>query len=259
MNHLILKPKTNPFAEYGASQARRPIGLPLKFIKGEYLAGLKDAQHEVPIGTELVAIMPSLGCCWRKWTGSKPINGPGGLVVNGFRLPLRHTLGDLDETLWEIDPITGKPRDPWTEVHWLCFAAPEFKPLYTFESSSAGGIEALQDLAHEYDKRVKLGGDGYPMIAVSVDAYQHSNPRIGRVKKPRLLPVIEYVAASAFDSAFVAASGRSGDRNDSDQHLEASRTAALPPAMSRDQLPPIDSNDYGIPEIGDQIDDDIPF
>jgi hypothetical protein len=254
-----LTPQTpNPYESYGTtSRARRLIGTPMKFNKGEFLSGPKDDPRVVPIGTKLVAIPQSFGCCWQRFVGSKPAFGPGGLVSEGFVLPPRHTLGDLEEALWTPDEITGEPRDPWNATHFACFAPSSLTPIYTFISSSYGGIEALKDVSAEYGKRLKLGGGGYPIIELAVDAYNHKNPRFGRIKKPRFLPVVDWVASARFDAAYQAARDGAGGgaAAPEPESLEPPTGARrLDPPSYDEPPPPIES--YDGPVV---IDDDIPF
>jgi hypothetical protein len=250
----------NPYESYGStSRARRLIGTPLKFNKGEFLTGPKDDPRIVPLGTRLIAIPQSFGCCWQRFVGAKPAFGPGGLISEGFVLPPRHTLGDLEEALWTPDEITGEPRDPWCATHFACLAPSNMTPVYTFISSSYGGVEALKDLSAEYGKRLKLGGGGYPLVELAVDAYNHKNPRFGRIRKPRFLPVIEWVASARFDAAYEAArDGAGGGAAAPEPERLGPPTAGArrldPPSYIND-APPIEENAYG----GGVIDDDIPF
>lgn len=246
----------NPYESYGStSRARRLIGTPMKFNKGEYLTGPKDDQRIVPLGTKLVAIPQSFGCCWQRFVGAKPAFGPGGLISEGFVLPPRHTLGDLEEALWAPDEITGEPRDPWCATHFACLAPSSLTPVYTFISSSYGGIEALKDLSAGYGKRLKLGG-GYPLIELAVDAYNHKNPRFGRIRKPRFLPVVEWVAAARFDATYEAARDGAGGAAAAPDHDPEWAAGEQRPRLVRNEALPPPPESYGGPA---EIDDDIPF
>lgn len=48
---------------------------------------------------------------WRKWTDGRVVYGQMIMLCSGDRLADRNTLGDTDETLWEL--VSGKPKDPW--------------------------------------------------------------------------------------------------------------------------------------------------
>jgi hypothetical protein len=247
----------NPYESYGStSRARRLIGTPMKFNKGEYLTGPKDDQRIVPLGTKLVAIPQSFGCCWQRFVGAKPAFGPGGLISEGFVLPPRHTLGDLEEALWAPDEITGEPRDPWCATHFACLAPSSLTPVYTFISSSYGGIEALKDLSAEYGKRLRLGASGYPLIELAVDAYNHKNPRFGRIRKPRFLPVVEWVAAARFDATYEAARDGAGGAAAAPDHDPEWAAGEQRPRLVRNEALPPPPESYGGPA---EIDDDIPF
>src|SRR4030095_10537550 len=56
----------------------------------------------------------------------------------GVPLPLRETLGYLDQSEWEPD-VGGEPRDPWVSPFYLYLFDPETAKDFTFSTASAGG------------------------------------------------------------------------------------------------------------------------
>src|ERR1700731_2444563 len=87
-------PYSNPFEAYGNAVAPRMIvGRLLKFSQGfNFQAGQNGV--EVPVGTVLAAIMPTLTAGWVKWEGALPTEQIVGLVADGFTPPKRKDLGD---------------------------------------------------------------------------------------------------------------------------------------------------------------------
>ena len=98
------------------------------------------------------------------------------------RPPKRSELGDTDPSAWETD-INGKPRDPWQFTNYMPTLS-EKDQLFTFATSSRGGISAIARLARRYAQHRKKHPDVYPVIALGVDSYQHPNREYGPVKVP---------------------------------------------------------------------------
>ena len=69
-------------------------------------------------------------------------------VDDGKPLPKRSDLGDDDQSAWETD-VHGKPRDPWQFVNYLPMMNDDGK-LFTFTTSSRGGINTIARLAKRY-------------------------------------------------------------------------------------------------------------
>jgi hypothetical protein len=83
------------------------IGKLLKFAKGVYIVGTE----EVPAGTEFIAHVESWVRGWVKFRGGSLVEHRIGKVADGFKMPERNGLGDLDESKWESG-LSGK-KDPW--------------------------------------------------------------------------------------------------------------------------------------------------
>jgi hypothetical protein len=178
----------NPYEQYGDQMTMRPIvGRLLKFSKGDYLAG--EDQEEIAAGTQLVVQMDQLMIGWIKWVDNKPEQQLMGPLAEGFVPARRGDLGDHDESQWEVD-TSGKARDPWQFSNYVIMKEPG-KPavdddLYTFTTSSRGGLQAMGDLCKNYGKEMRTRPDEWPVIELGVDSYQHSNKEFGRIKIPTL-------------------------------------------------------------------------
>jgi hypothetical protein len=81
--------------------------------------------------------------------------------------------------------------------------------VYTFATSSDGGLRrALGPLCRDYGTHIRQHPNELPVIGLEQGSYQHSNPRIGRVKYP-LFPVKRYVKADPYLAAVTALTGKS--------------------------------------------------
>jgi hypothetical protein len=60
--------------------------------------------------------------------------------------------------------------------------------LFTFTTSSRGGISAIAGLARRYANHRRRHPDDFPRIALGVDSYQHPNREFGRIKFPVFAP-----------------------------------------------------------------------
>jgi len=177
----------NSFENYGSQMSRSAIvGRLLKFSKGDWLAGEDD--EEIEPGTRFVVNMDQLAIGWVKWVANKPEQQIMGLLVEGHQPQKRESLGDHDETLWEVDQ-NGKARDPWQFTNYVIMKEPgadgsKDDNLYTFASSSKGGLNALGGLCKAYGKEMRTKPDQYPVVEIGVDSYNHPNRELGRIKVP---------------------------------------------------------------------------
>jgi hypothetical protein len=189
------------FEAYADSVAPRSIiGTLLKFSKGDYLAGEEAAP--VPVGSVFTANVGELMVGWVRWWDSKPTEHRMIRLADGEPLPKRSELGDTDESTWELDS-NGKARDPWQFVNYLPLLS-ETGELFTFTTSSRGGLGAVAELCRRYSRHHRHHPDVLPIIALDVDSYQHKQKEFGRIKFPKFNP-LGYAPKSVFDDALAAA------------------------------------------------------
>jgi hypothetical protein len=204
----------NAFEAYAdAATQNRIVGDLLKFSKGEYLSG-QDGK-EVEEGTELVANMDEFMIGWVRWEGGKPTDMRMGRIDEGFVPPARRELGDTDENEWEIDETSKEPRDPWQMTNYLIMKDPSGEQLFTFATSSKGGIGAVAKMAGAYGKAMRQRPDEFPIVALNVDSYRHPNKAYGKIFTPKL-DIVGWVKKSVFDGVLEAAA----------EEAEAERKAA---------------------------------
>lgn len=198
----LAAPAPNFFEQYAdAAATSRIVGDLLKFSKGEYVAGQNG--DEIPEGTELVANLGELWVGWIHWEGGKPVDQQMGRVIDGYRPSTRAALGHTDQSEWERDENTGQPRDPMQLTNYLVMKAMEGDKLYTFTTSSKGGLGAVAKLAGEYGKRMRAKPNEYPVVALAVDSYRHPNKAYGKIFVPEF-KVVGWVDKSAVVEAVEA-------------------------------------------------------
>lgn len=179
----------NFFESYGSQVAQRAIvGKLLKFSKGDWLAG--EADEEIEEGTKFVVNMDQLLIGWIKWVDNRPEQQLMGLLVEGHQAPKREALGDSDESQWEVD-ASGKPRDPWQFSNYLIMKEPgkdgsNEDNLFTFATSSRGGLNCVGELCKQYGKEMRQRSDQYPIVEIGTSAYNHPNREYGRIKVPTM-------------------------------------------------------------------------
>jgi hypothetical protein len=211
----------NPFESYGhAATSNRFPGIFMKFNKGDFLAGQDNT--EIPIDTQLVAAMDTLQIGFVKWQDNKPVSHVMGRVIDGFVPPRRSELGDNDESEWEVDD-SGSPRDPHQLTNYLVLVNPAaLDEVYTFATSSKGGMGAIGELAKTYGKIMRQSPDEYPIIALRAASYQHKDRSIGRIKYP-VFPVVGTIGKAEIDAAI---EGSYADAREAEQETPAAKAPA---------------------------------
>jgi hypothetical protein len=193
----------NVFEAYGdAATARAIEGDLLKFVQGDYFAGQDN--REIPLGTKLVARMDTLAIGWLRWQDNAPGDDERiGLVAQGFMPVKRHELGDLDKACWETDK-EGRPRDPWQFTNRLVLhGAEDAEVVFTFATSSRGGLDAVGELCKAYGRHIRQFPDEDPIIELDGSSYPHPDKTIGRVKYP-IFKVVGWVKKNGLDDAGTA-------------------------------------------------------
>jgi hypothetical protein len=139
----------DPFEAYANAVAPRTIiGTLLRFSKGDYIAGEEGKQ--IPQGSTFTANVDELLAGWVKWSGGKPVEHIMVRVAEGRMLPKRESLGDAEASRWEVDG-SGVPRDPWQFTNYLPLLD-EQREVFTFATSSRGGLTAVGDLTRRYGR-----------------------------------------------------------------------------------------------------------
>lgn len=234
-NTPVANISANPFEDYGNAASQRSIvGEMLKFSKGDFLVGQDN--EEMAVGTQLVANMDELSVGWIRWQDNKPTDQIMGRIAAGYQPPKRNTLGDDDKTQWEVDE-QGQQRDPWQFSNYLIMKEADGEELYTFATSSRGGLNAIGELCKSYGKLMRQKPDEFPLVALKVGSYQHSNKSFGRIKFP-IFELVGWAPKTAFAEALAvesqANSGHGGNAIETPRQPEPAKPdPAAPPANTK--------------------------
>jgi hypothetical protein len=181
---------TDVFEAYANAVAPQNIlGSLMKFSKGDYIAG--ETGEPIKIGTTVTANLDEMLVGWIKWKEGKPVEQRMVRISDGAKPSRRDELGDEDPTVWEIDANNGQVKDPWQFTNYLPLMAAD-GTLYTFTTSSRGGLGAVGDLSRRYGRHRQKHDDVFPIVALDVDSYQHNNKAYGRIKVPQVQRSIGY-------------------------------------------------------------------
>jgi hypothetical protein len=185
LKETALTQNTNPWLE-AADEAGGGFGKLLKFNKGDWEVG----DDPIPEGTEYIAFIDEVARGWVRFEDKKVTDRKIVKVRDGHP-PKREDLDDDDESQWEVDEKTGKPRDPWV-LQWLLPMAPVDAEgdLVVFVTSSKGGMSAIGLLCKVYGRSQRNGL--LPIVALKTAHYKH--PEYGKVAKPDL-PIVSWHGA----------------------------------------------------------------
>jgi hypothetical protein len=175
----------DPLAAYADAVAPQYIvGEMLRFSKGFYYVGKKE--EPLPFGTTFTVNPDELLAGWIKWFDSKPVEHEMVRVADHVLPKRRDELGDTDQSQWPADK-TGTPKDPWQFTNYLPMMDDKGE-VYTFTTSSRGGIGAIALLLRKYTNHRKRHPDVFPVITLNVDSYQHKDRNLGRIQFPVFQP-----------------------------------------------------------------------
>jgi hypothetical protein len=195
-NEVALPGVIDPFTLYAdAISPKYIIGELLRFSKGDYFVGKDDT---VELGTAFTANLDELMAGWIHWHDGKPIEHIMVRVADGIPPKLRDELGNSDPSEWPVDKA-GQSKDPWQFSNYLPMMNDKGE-LFTFTTSSRGGINAIADLARRYARHRAKHPNVFPQIALNVDSYQHKDPQLGRIKFPVFEPA-GYLPKADFQAA----------------------------------------------------------
>ena len=143
-----------------------------------------DDEAEVSEDQDFIALCDETLVGWVKFNGpGEPPDRVMGLLYDGFVMPERKTLGDLDQSQWEMG-LDGKPDDVWKHHQYVVLQQADTKELYTFVTSSRTGRRAVGNLLRHYDRLRRTGSDEVPVVRLRKGGYQHRDERVGFVQTP---------------------------------------------------------------------------
>lgn len=126
----------------------------VKFSKeGKFV--VSDTDEELSPEDDFIALCDETLIGWLRFheDGSPPDRHQG-LLYQGFVMPRREELGDLDQSTWP-QGLSGQPSDPWQ--HQICLVLQHVgtQALYTFSTTSQTGRRAVGNLLSHYNRMAR--------------------------------------------------------------------------------------------------------
>jgi hypothetical protein len=143
----------------------------------------KDTQEEISPETDWIARVPDTFITWVKFRKDEPPVYVGGLLFEGFVLPPRDTLGDLDQAEWALG-LSGMPEDVWKNQIYLVLEHADTHEVITFVTGSKTGRNAVGSLLRHYERMRKTHPNDLPVVRLKVGGFNHKDERIGWVPTP---------------------------------------------------------------------------
>jgi hypothetical protein len=155
---------------------------------------------EVPLGTQLVAIVPELVAGFVKWQDGELVEQVMQPITESYDpRVLRTSLGDTDQAQWPKGH-DGKPEDPWREGALLPLKDLKTGAEYTYSTSSVGGTRAIKHLISTYAWQLRAAPETttnhLPVVELGVRSYKHADRKRGTIYNP-VLDGVDWVPASA--------------------------------------------------------------
>jgi hypothetical protein len=213
------------------------VGTRMNYAKGKWTKIIiQDEQKtavQLPATASYIVDPLSVAFAWKKWIDKKiagPPIGPG-RPIDGFVLPLREQLGDLDENKWPLR--NGKREDPWQSSTQITMKDADNGELYTWVTASWGGRRAVGSFLKTFNREARKHPGQYPKVILGTRG--EPSPDYGTIDKP-VFKVVDW-------AVFGEGAAPPGMPLQEPQQLPSQQTKLIAPAKSK-------STD---------IDDEIPF
>jgi hypothetical protein len=164
------------------------VGRLLKFTR-EGLFITADDDKPVDTDAEFIVLADETLIGWIKF-GPRDADPPEppqraqGLLFDGFILPPRESLGDMDQAQWPIG-LSGMPEDPWQHQNCIVLQRTDTRELFTFATSSVTGRRAVGNLLKHYNRMQKINPNELPVVRLQAGGFNHRDERIGWVHTPQ--------------------------------------------------------------------------
>ena len=104
-------------------------------------------------------------------------------IMEDATLPSRGELGDLDESLWEIDKFRNQPTDPWQqEIRVPIVSAAADATVYELTSRSLTALYAIRGLLERYGRHPQRKKGLVPLIMLDIGTYFNRNLNANKPK-----------------------------------------------------------------------------
>jgi hypothetical protein len=186
------------------------VGRLIKFNKdGVFVTN--DDEQSVDVTADFYALCGELQIGYVRYgrEESDETQRVAGLLYDGFVLPPRESLDELDEREWPPG-LNELPEDPWKHFQNLVLERVDTKEMFTFSTTSKTGRRAVGSLCKHYD-RLQLAHPGdVPIVRLRPGGFNHKDPRIGWVPTPTFC----VVGHAPRNSAATPDTSPGGDMND---------------------------------------------
>ena len=165
---------------------------------GVWTAGAQGV--EIPLGTQLVAIVPEMLAGYVKWLNGELVEQALVPVTEAYDpKALRVSLGNTERDQWAKGE-DGQPEDPWKEAAYLPLKNLKTGAEYTYSTSSLGGCRAVKKLVATYAWQLRAApettANHLPVVELGARSYKHTDRKRGTIFNP-VLTGINWVPASA--------------------------------------------------------------
>jgi hypothetical protein len=158
------------------------VGRMIKFDKnGEFVT--PDDDVKISEDTDFIVLADQTLIGWIKFNVDAPPSRAAGLLYDGFIMPSRDSLGDMDESQWPVG-LNGRPEDPWKHQICLVLQHGGTSELYTFVTTSVTGRRAIGNLLRHYDRMLRTNPGELPVIKLKKGGFNHRDERVGWVSTP---------------------------------------------------------------------------
>jgi hypothetical protein len=186
------------------------VGRLIKFSK-EGIFVTADDGEAIDADAEFIALCDQTLIGWIKFSHEDgvPPERIQGLLFDGFVMPPREALGDLDQAQWPIG-LSGAPDDPWRHQNCVVLQRTGTDELFTFGTTSQTGRRAVGNLLRHYSRMQKANANELPVVRLQAGGFNHRDERIGWVHTP----VFVVRGRAPRDSAIKPDTSAGADMND---------------------------------------------
>jgi hypothetical protein len=171
---------------------------------------VSDTGEAIDENVDFIASCDETLVGWIRFNGEgAPPDRIQGLLYDGFQMPARESLGDLDQTKWEKG-LSGQPQDPWLHQMSVVLQETGSLEIFTFSTTSATGRRAVGNLLRHYERLRRADANLYPIVRLKSGGFHHKDPRVGWVATPQFV----VVGKAPKDSAAKPDSTTASDMND---------------------------------------------
>jgi hypothetical protein len=160
------------------------VGRLIKFSKDGAFTTSDDGAA-IDDSTEFFALCGDVQIGWIKFSQEEgvPPERHMGLLYDGFQMPVRESLGDLNSAEWP-EGLSGQPEDVWQHQQNLVLQQVATHELFTFSTTSKTGRRAVGNLLRHYDRLQRTSSGDVPIVRLRAGGFNHKDDRIGWVATP---------------------------------------------------------------------------